>query len=143
MVTSGIKAAGYQCVNIDDRRLDSQSAADGSLQADPAKFPDGIKAVADYVYSHGLKLGIYEDVGIMTCAGDPGSYGHYQQDAQTLASWGMASQDGITFIQVAAGSWAEDGTLKQVTFPAVQARDVELVGVQGGNGATSRRRRST
>jgi alpha-galactosidase len=89
MVTSGMKAAGYQYVNIDDCWLDSQRAADGSLQADPAKFPDGIKAVADYVHSLGLKLGIYEDAGTKTCAGYPGSYGHYQQDAQTFASWGI------------------------------------------------------
>lgn len=87
MVTSGMKAAGYQYVNIDDCWMDPQRAADGSLQADPAKFPDGIKAVADYVHSLGLKLGIYEDVGTKTCAGYPGTYGHDQQDAQTFASW--------------------------------------------------------
>ena len=87
MVTSGMKAAGYQYVNIDDCWLDPQRAADGSLQADPAKFPDGIKAVADYVHSLGLKLGIYEDVGTKTCAGYPGSHGHYQRRMQqTLAS---------------------------------------------------------
>jgi alpha-galactosidase len=89
MVTSGMKAAGYEYVNIDDCWLDSQRAADGSLQADPAKFPDGIKAVADYVHSLGLKLGIYEDVGTETCAGYPGTFGHYAQDARTLASWGV------------------------------------------------------
>lgn len=89
MVTSGMKAAGYRYVNIDDCWLDSQRAADGSLQADPAKFPGGIKPVADYVHSLGLKLGIYEDVGTETCAGYPGTYGHYQQDARTLASWGI------------------------------------------------------
>jgi alpha-galactosidase len=89
MVTSGMKAAGYQYVNIDDCWLDSQRTADGSLQADPAKFPDGIKPVADYVHSLGLKLGIYEDVGTQTCAGYPGTYGHYAQDARTLASWGI------------------------------------------------------
>jgi alpha-galactosidase len=89
MVTSGMKAAGYQYVNIDDCWLDPQRAADGSLQADPAKFPGGIKPVADYVHSLGLKLGIYEDVGTETCAGYPGTFGHYQQDARTLASWGV------------------------------------------------------
>jgi alpha-galactosidase len=89
MVTSGMKAAGYQYVNIDDCWLDSQRTADGSLQADPAKFPGGIKPVADYVHSLGLKLGIYEDVGTQTCAGYPGTYGHYAQDARTLASWGI------------------------------------------------------
>ena len=89
MVSSGMAAAGYKYVNIDDCWLAKQRAADGSLQADPTKFPDGIKAVADYVHSLGLKLGIYEDVGTATCAGYPGSYGHYQQDADTFASWGI------------------------------------------------------
>jgi alpha-galactosidase len=89
MVTSGMKAVGYQYVNIDDCWLAKQRDANGNLQADPAKFPDGIKAVADYVHSLGLKLGIYEDSGTATCAGYPGSYGHYQQDADTFASWGI------------------------------------------------------
>jgi alpha-galactosidase len=89
MVTSGMKAAGYQYVNIDDCWMAKQRDANGNLQADPSKFPDGIKAVADYVHSLGLKLGIYEDVGTATCAGYPGSYGHDQQDAGTFASWGI------------------------------------------------------
>jgi len=87
MVTSGMKAAGYQYVNIDDCWLAAQRAADGQLQPNPATFPQGITAVADYVHSLGLKLGIYEDAGTATCAGFPGSYGHYAQDAQTFASW--------------------------------------------------------
>jgi len=89
MVTSGMKAAGYKYVNIDDCWLASQRAADGELQANPVTFPGGIKPVADYVHSLGLKLGIYEDVGTSTCAGYPGSFGHYQQDADTFASWGV------------------------------------------------------
>jgi alpha-galactosidase len=89
MVTSGMKAAGYQYVNVDDCWLASSRAAGGQLQANPATFPQGIKAVADYVHSLGLKFGIYEDAGTTTCAGYPGSYGHYAQDAQTFASWGV------------------------------------------------------
>jgi len=89
MVRSGMKAAGYKYVTLDDCWEASQRSADGSLQADPTKFPDGIKAVADYVHSLGLKIGIYESVGTSTCAGYPGSYGHYQQDADTFASWGI------------------------------------------------------
>jgi alpha-galactosidase len=88
MVTSGMKAAGYQYVNIDDCWLAPQRAADGQLQPNPVTFPRGITAVADYVHSLGLKLGIYEDAGTATCAGFPGSYGHYAQDARTFASWG-------------------------------------------------------
>lgn len=89
MVSSGMKAAGYQYVNIDDCWASHSRDADGNLQADPAKFPDGIKPVADYVHSKGLKLGIYAEAGSTTCAGYPGSLGHEAQDAQTFASWGI------------------------------------------------------
>ncbi len=89
MVSSGMKAAGYNYVNLDDCWLSHSRDANGNLQADPTKFPDGITAVADYVHSLGLKLGIYEDVGTATCAGYPGSYGHVQQDADAFASWGI------------------------------------------------------
>jgi alpha-galactosidase len=89
MVSSGMAAAGYDYVNLDDCWLSHSRDASGSLQADPSKFPDGIKAVADHVHALGLKLGIYEDVGTKTCAGYPGSYGHVQQDADTFASWGV------------------------------------------------------
>ena len=89
MHTSGMQAAGYQYVNIDDCWLEPQRGADGHLVADPAKFPQGIPAVAQYVHSLGLKLGIYEDAGTSTCAGYPGSYGHEAADAATFASWGV------------------------------------------------------
>jgi alpha-galactosidase len=89
MHTSGMQAAGYQYVNIDDCWLEPQRGADGQLVADPAKFPQGIPAVAQYVHSLGLKLGIYEDAGTSTCAGYPGSYGHEAADAATFASWGV------------------------------------------------------
>jgi alpha-galactosidase len=89
IVASGMKAAGYEYVNIDDCWLAPSRASSGSLEADPAKFPDGIKAVADYVHRLGLKLGIYEDAGTQTCVGLPGSYGHESQDAATFASWGV------------------------------------------------------
>jgi Alpha-galactosidase len=89
MVSSGMQAAGYDYVNLDDCWMAHTRDANGNLQADPVKFPDGIKAVADYVHARGLKLGIYEDVGTKTCAGYPGSYGHVRQDADTFASWGI------------------------------------------------------
>jgi alpha-galactosidase len=89
MHTDGMQAAGYNYVNIDDCWLKKQRDANGNLVPDPAKFPDGIKGVADYVHSLGMKLGIYEDAGTATCAGYPGSLGHEAQDAQTFASWGV------------------------------------------------------
>ncbi len=88
-VSSGMKAAGYRYVNIDDCWLTHQRDAQGRLVPDPAKFPDGIKGTADYVHSKGLKLGIYEDAGTQTCAGYPGSLGHEKIDAQTFADWGV------------------------------------------------------
>ncbi|MFD0684566.1 glycoside hydrolase family 27 protein [Actinomadura fibrosa] len=89
MHNNGMQAAGYQYVNIDDCWMSSARDAGGNLVADPAKFPDGIAAVAGYVHSLGLKFGIYEDAGTATCAGYPGSYGHEQQDANLFASWGV------------------------------------------------------
>jgi alpha-galactosidase len=61
----------------------------GNLVPDPLRFPDGIKPVADYVHSLGLKLGLYEDAGTTTCAHLPGSYGHEAQDAAEFAAWGV------------------------------------------------------
>ena len=89
-VSSGLKAAGYQYVNIDDcwmtRSRDPQT---DRLVPDAAKFPDGIAGTADYVHGKGLKLGIYSDAGTNTCAGYPGSLGHEVLDAQTFADWGV------------------------------------------------------
>jgi alpha-galactosidase len=89
IVSSGMAAAGYQYVNIDDCWLQHSRDASGNLQPDFAKFPDGISGTAAYVHSKGLKLGIYEDAGTATCAGFPGSLGHEQQDANLFASWGV------------------------------------------------------
>src|SRR3954452_18926265 len=92
MVANGMKAAGYQYVNIDDCWALPDRDADGNLVPDPAKFPHGIKAVADYVHADGLKLGIYNDSGTHTCSkshGFPGSLGHEYQDAVQFARWGV------------------------------------------------------
>jgi alpha-galactosidase len=83
-----MKAAGYKYVNIDDCWQVSRDAQ-GTIVADPATFPSGIKALADYVHSKGLKLGIYTDAGRATCEGRPGSYQHEVQDVNTYASWGI------------------------------------------------------
>lgn len=88
MVSSGMQAAGYEYINIDDC-WHGERDADGFIQADPDAFPSGIKALADYVHAKGLKLGIYSDAGNTTCAGRPGSRGHEYQDALTYARWGV------------------------------------------------------
>lgn len=86
MVSKGMKAAGYVYVNIDDT-WEGQRNAQGIIQTN-SKFPD-MKALADYVHSKGLKLGIYSSPGPKTCANYEGSYGHEEQDAQQYAAWGI------------------------------------------------------
>lgn len=96
MVSSGMAAAGYEYVNIDDCWMNGRDAS-GNLRPDPVKFPNGIKVVADYVHSKGLKLGIYEVPAAVTCAGrgsfgaaaGVGSLGHETQDAKSFAAWGV------------------------------------------------------
>lgn len=89
MVSDGWKDAGYEYLCIDDCWMAPQRDLEGRLQADPQRFPHGIRQLANYVHSKGLKLGIYADVGNKTCAGFPGSFGYYDIDAQTFADWGV------------------------------------------------------
>jgi len=89
MASNGMKAAGYEYVNLDDCWMASSRTSAGALVADPTNFPDGMAALASYVHSLGLKIGLYEDVGTATCQGRPGSYGHYAQDIATYQSWGI------------------------------------------------------
>jgi alpha-galactosidase len=88
MVKSGMQDAGYQYIVIDDCW---QVARDknGNIIADPQRFPSGIKALADYIHSLGLKFGIYSDAGSNTCAGRPGGLGHEYQDARQYAAWSV------------------------------------------------------
>jgi alpha-galactosidase len=88
MVKSGMKDAGYQYIVIDDCWQVSRDQ-DGNIIADPQRFPSGIKSLADYVQSLGLKFGIYSDAGEKTCAGRPASRGHEFQDARQYAAWGV------------------------------------------------------
>ncbi|HEY9126398.1 MAG TPA: glycoside hydrolase family 27 protein, partial [Acidobacteriaceae bacterium] len=86
IAANGMKDAGYQYVIIDDGWQGSR-ASDGSIKPNP-NFPD-MKALAAYVHSKGLEIGIYSSPGPRTCGGFEGSYGHEAQDAATYASWGM------------------------------------------------------
>ncbi len=88
MATNGMKDAGYTYINLDDLWHGPRDAQ-GFITADAKKFPSGMKAVADYVHSLGLKIGIYSDAGAKTCGGMPGSRGHEYQDAYMYAQWGM------------------------------------------------------
>jgi len=97
MVSTGLKAAGYTFVNIDDGFFGGRNEK-GDLLPHPKRFPGGMKAVADYIHSKALKAGIYSDAGINTCASTwdkdtvgvgSGLYGHEEQDLKLmLKTWG-------------------------------------------------------
>lgn len=86
-VAEGYKDAGYEYIVIDDCWSLKQRDNQGNLVADPAKFPSGIKALADYIHAKGLKFGMYSCAGTHTCAGYPGSFEHEFQDARQFAAW--------------------------------------------------------
>src|SRR4051812_15907414 len=86
LVATGMKDAGYIYVNIDDT-WEGKRDANGVLHTNE-KFPD-MKALADYVHSKGLKIGIYSSPGAQTCAHYEGSLGHEEQDAKSYAEWGI------------------------------------------------------
>ncbi|HET6319340.1 MAG TPA: glycoside hydrolase family 27 protein, partial [Chloroflexota bacterium] len=88
MVSSGMKAAGYQFVVIDDC-WQVERTSDGRIVPDSKRFASGMKALADYVHARGLKFGLYSDAGTKTCQGRPGSHGFETQDAQQYAAWGV------------------------------------------------------
>ena len=87
MVERGLKDAGYEYVVIDDCWSLKERDSEGRLVADPEKFPHGMKYLADYIHSKGLKFGMYSCAGVYTCAGYPGSFDKEYIDAETFASW--------------------------------------------------------
>ena len=89
MVETGLLDAGYKYLVIDDIWHLKERGADGRMVPDPEKFPHGMKYVADYVHSKGLKFGMYSCAGYLTCAGYPASYDYEWLDAQTFAEWGV------------------------------------------------------
>jgi alpha-galactosidase len=88
MVESGMAKAGYKYIVIDDCWQVGRDSF-GNIVPDPERFPSGMKAVADYIHSKGLKFGIYSCAGSYTCQGRPGSRGYQFQDARTYAKWGV------------------------------------------------------
>lgn len=87
---------GYEYICIDDCWMGKGRDANGEIYPDPERFPHGIKWLADYAHSKGVKLGIYNDYGTLTCGGYTGSEGYLVRDAKTFASWGvdMLKMDG-------------------------------------------------
>jgi alpha-galactosidase len=108
MVTSGMEDAGYIYVNIDDT-WELGRDADGNITTNK-KFPD-MKALADYVHSKGLKIGLYSSPGPKTCAGYEGSYGHEEADARMYAKWGF---DYLKYDWCSAGSIYPDTDMQAV-----------------------------
>lgn len=88
IVSSGMKDAGYEYVVIDDCWQTGRDEK-GNIIVDKDHFPNGMKPVADYVHSLGLKFGIYSCAGSKTCQGRPGSRGYQFQDARQYAGWGV------------------------------------------------------
>jgi len=101
IVSSGMKEAGYQYVVVDDGWEALSRDSIGNLVPDPKKFPHGMKALANYVHSKGLKFGIHNCAGNTTCNGFPGGRGHEYQDARLYASWG------VDFLKY---DWCDHGT---------------------------------
>ena len=108
MISSGMKDAGYIYVNIDDT-WEGTRDANGVLGTNH-KFPD-MKALADYVHSKGLKIGIYSSPGPRTCGGYPASYGHEEQDAKMFAAWGI---DYLKYDWCSAGTIYKNDKLQPV-----------------------------
>ena len=89
MVSSGMQKAGYTYLVLDDGWMAMERDKNGDLVADPKKFPNGMKALSDYIHGKGLKFGLYNCAGTKTCAGYPGTHGFEFQDARYYASQGI------------------------------------------------------
>ena len=88
MVETGLRDAGYEYVVIDDC-WSERRRVDGKIVTDKNKFPHGMRYLADYIHSKGLKFGMYSCAGNWTCAGYPGSLGYEYVDAQMFADFGV------------------------------------------------------
>ncbi|XP_062189431.1 alpha-galactosidase 2-like [Phragmites australis] len=110
LISTGLAKAGYTYVNLDDCWADGQRTKEGYMVANPKTFPSGMKALADYVHSKGLKLGLYSSAGTRTCSNRmPGSLGHEETDAKTFGSWDV---DYLKY-----DNCYRDGTAETVRFP--------------------------
>jgi len=111
LAQSGLASYGYLYMNIDDCWAGTRDS-NGFIQPDKNSFPNGIKPLADYAHSFGLKFGIYSDAGKATCAGRPGSLGYEKNDAMSYASWGV---DYLKY-----DNCNDDGTPPQHRYPVMR-----------------------
>ncbi|MGH9407270.1 MAG: ricin-type beta-trefoil lectin domain protein [Terriglobia bacterium] len=132
LVSSDLAARGYRTVTIDDCWMQRDRDASGNLQADPQRFPQGIKPVSDAIHALGLKFGIYEDSGSFTCgrfagSGQPkgGGKDHFRQDARLFASWGVdyLKLDGCN-VYVPQGSSTEESYRKAYAAESAALKSV-------------------
>ncbi|CAO3596204.1 unnamed protein product [Absidia cylindrospora] len=89
IVSQGYRNAGYTYLNLDDCWQSHERNSDGDIVIDSAAFPNGLRTLADYVHSRGLKFGIYSSAGRQTCAGRMASSGYEIQDAFAYATMGV------------------------------------------------------
>jgi alpha-galactosidase len=120
IVRTGLRDAGYRYVVIDDGWQAEERAVDGSLPPDPAKFPRGMKAVADDVHALGLSFGIYSGPGPKTCLGRPGSYGHEERDVATWVSWDV---DFLKYDECSAIEFGEEKVIESYRLMGTLLRE--------------------
>jgi hypothetical protein len=121
IVSSGMRDAGYVYIVLDDGWMAKERDTNGNLVGDPVKFPSGMKALGDYIHSKGLKFGIYECRGFLTCMKLPGSFNHEEKDMKTFASWG------VDFIKL-DGCYAErNGRLSSVEL-SLYSKSIDKTG---------------
>ncbi|MDC2961078.1 RICIN domain-containing protein [Streptomyces gilvifuscus] len=135
MVSSGMAAAGYQYVNLDDGWWQGDRNADGTIAVDAGLWPDGMKAVADYIHSKGLKAGIYTDAGKNGCgyyypttraaAPNTGMEGHYQQDLETFQRWGF------DYVKIDWCGGRVEGLDQETTYKSIAAANEAATAVTG------------
>ena len=129
MKEQGFPEAGYEYVVMDDCWSLKERDSEGRLVADPEKFPNGIKALADYIHEKGFKFGMYSCCGTRTCANYPGSFEHEFEDAKQFAQWGVdylkydncfkpQNQDGRTLYRRMGMALANSG--RDIVFSACQ-----------------------
>ncbi|MBD5524222.1 MAG: glycoside hydrolase family 27 protein [Lachnospiraceae bacterium] len=129
MKEQGFLEAGYEYVVMDDCWSLKERDSEGRLVADPEKFPNGIKALADYIHEKGFKFGMYSCCGTRTCANYPGSFEHEFEDAKQFAQWGVdylkydncfkpQNQDGRTLYRRMGMALANSG--RDIVFSACQ-----------------------
>ncbi|NNN31344.1 alpha-galactosidase [Streptomyces sp. S3(2020)] len=135
LVSSGMAAAGYQYVNLDDGWWQGDRNADGSIAVDAELWPGGMKAVVDYIHSKGLKAGIYTDAGQNGCgyyypttrpaAPNTGMEGHYQQDLETFQRWGF------DYVKIDWCGGRVEGLDQETTYKAIAAANEAATAVTG------------